>query len=162
MSAVDWICLGVLVASLLLGAWRGLLYEALAVAGWVCAYLAARWSADVVGRWLPVGDSPEGVRYAAGFVLVFIAVAFLGGMLAWAARHAAKALGMRPVDRIFGAAFGVLRGVLLLLAVAALAGMTPVGQAAWWRESASVQWLHMALLQLQPLLPAAVGKYLSA
>ena len=30
---------------------------------------------------------------------------------------------------------GRIVGVLALIAVAALAGMTPVGQAAWWRES---------------------------
>ena len=57
MSAVDWICLAVLLASLLLGAWRGLVYEVLAVAGWVIAFLAARWSADVVGQWLPIAGS---------------------------------------------------------------------------------------------------------
>ena len=115
VSAIDWICLAVLLASLLLGAWRGLVYEVMAIAGWVCAFLAARWSAEVVGQWLPMGESPEALRYAAGFVLVFIAVAFACGLLAALARRATQALGVRPVDRVFGAAFGTLRGVLLLL-----------------------------------------------
>ena len=32
-SAIDWLALTVLIASLLLGAWRGLLYEVLSLAG---------------------------------------------------------------------------------------------------------------------------------
>ena len=110
LSALDWICAALLLASLLLGAWRGLVFELMSIAGWVIAFLAARWSATVVGDWLPMGESPEPLRYAAGFVLVFIAVAFLCGMLASLARHAAKALGVRPVDRVFGAVFGVPSG----------------------------------------------------
>lgn len=162
VSAVDWICLGVLLASLLLGAWRGLLYEVMAVAGWVLAFFAARWSAEAVGAWLPMGEQSESLRYATGFVLVFIAVAFLCGMLATLARRAAKSLGMRPVDRVFGAAFGVLRALVLLLILTALARLTPLHEQPWWRESVSVQGLEMALMHLHPLLPEAFGKYLSA
>ena len=119
MHPFDWICLGILLASLLLGAWRGLLYEALSLGGWVLAYFAARWVAEPLGHVLPMGDASAEWRFAAGFVLVFIAVAFAGGMLAWAVRGAARALGMRPVDRLLGAVFGVLRGALLLLVLAA-------------------------------------------
>ncbi len=162
MSAIDWICLGVLLASLLLGAWRGLIYEVLAIAGWVAAFLVARWAAQPVGLWLPMGESPESLRFAAGFVLVFIATAFLCGMLASLARRASRGLGLRAVDRVFGAAFGTLRGVLLLLLATALVRATPMHQEAWWRDSLSARWLEPALAQLQPLLPDAVGKYLSA
>ena len=162
LSALDWICAAVLLASLLLGAWRGLVFELLSITGWVIAFLAARWSATVVGDWLPMGESPEPLRYAAGFVLVFIAVAFLCGMLASLARHAAKALGVRPVDRVFGAVFGVLRGVLVLVVLAALVLMTPMRDEPWWRGSLSAGWLEMTLLWLHPLLPDAFGKYLSA
>ena len=137
MHPTDWICLAVVLGSMLLGAWRGLLYEALSVAGWVAAYFVARWAAEWVGRALPMGEAPAEWRLAAGFVLVFIGVAFAGGMLAWAVRGAARALGMRPVDRVLGAVFGALRGALLLLVLAIVVQLTGQGQAPWWRQSAS-------------------------
>ena len=158
LSAIDWLALTVLIASLLLGAWRGLLYEVLSLAGWVVAFLAARWAAPVVGDWLPMGESSEPLRYAAGFALVFIATAFLCGMLAALARHAAKAIGVRPVDRLFGAVFGVLRGVLVLLVLATLVSLTPLRDEAWWRQSQSAPWLEMALMHLHPWLPDALGR----
>ena len=76
VAAIDWLALTVVTASLLLGAWRGLLYAGLALAGWVLAVLAARWAAPLVGQWLPMGESPEPLRHAVGFALVFIATAF--------------------------------------------------------------------------------------
>ena len=161
MHPFDWICLGILLASLLLGAWRGLLYEALSLGGWVLAYFAARWVAEPRGHVLPMGDASAEWRFAAGFVLVFIAVAFAGGMLAWAVRGAARALGMRPVDRLLGAVFGVLRGALLLLVLAAAIQLAGQGGEPWWRESASGPWLNQALAQLRPILPPALGQYLS-
>ncbi len=161
MHPFDWICLGILLASLLLGAWRGLLYEALSLGGWVLAYFAARWVAEPLGHVLPMGDASAEWRFAAGFVLVFIAVAFAGGMLAWAVRGAARALGMRPVDRLLGAVFGVLRGALLLLVLAVAIQLAGQGGEPWWRESASGPWLNQALAQLRPILPPALGQYLS-
>jgi membrane protein required for colicin V production len=161
LTALDWLALTVVVASLLLGMWRGLLYEVLALAGWVLAFLAARWAASVVGAWLPMGESPEPLRHAAGFALVFIAVAFGCGVLATLARRAAKAIGVRPVDRLFGALFGVLRGALILLVLAALLLLTPMREEPWWRQSLVAPWLEALLLQLRPLLPESFGPYLS-
>jgi membrane protein required for colicin V production len=162
MAAVDWICLLVLLLSLLLGAWRGLVYEVMAIAGWVIAFLAARWLAEPLGRWLPMGQASESLRYLVGFALVFIGVAYACGMMAVLARRVTRKLGMVPVDRVFGAVFGVLRGLLLLLIGALAVHLTPLHEESWWHEARSAHWLDIALLELQPLLPEPIGKYLSA
>ena len=162
LSALDWICAAVLLASLILGAWRGLVFELMSIAGWVIAFIAARWAGDVVGQWLPMGESPEPLRHAVGFALVFIATAFACGLLAALARRASRALGVRPVDRGFGALFGLLRGGLLLLLATALVRLTPLHEQPWWRQSLSARWLEMALQQLPPFLPESFGKFLSA
>jgi len=162
VTAIDWLALAVVVVSLLLGAWRGLLYEVLALAGWVLAFVAARWAAAPVGQWLPMGESPEPLRHAVGFVLVFVATAFACGLLAALARRASRALGVRPVDRSFGALFGLLRGALLLLLVAVAVRLAAWHQEPWWIESVSARWLELALLQLHPFLPESFSKWLSA
>ena len=43
MTPVDWILLAVLLASLLLGAWRGLVYELMSMLGWIAAFVLAQW-----------------------------------------------------------------------------------------------------------------------
>ena len=66
------------------------------------------------------------MRYAAGFVVVFIAVVFAGGLLAWLIKKLVEAVGLRPVDRALGAVFGLVRGAVLLLALAVVVNMTPL------------------------------------
>ena len=94
--------------------------------------------------------------------LVDVMLVFACGLLAALARRASRALGVRPVDRGFGALFGLLRGGLLLLLATALVRLTPLHEQPWWRQSLSARWLEMALQQLPPFLPESFGKFLSA
>jgi membrane protein required for colicin V production len=158
VSAIDWIALFFFLASLLLGAWRGFVYEMLLLIGWALAFAAARFSCEWVGRLLPMGESSEPLRLAAGFLLVFIVVAFLCGFVADRGRRASLLLGVRPVDRVFGAAFGGARAIVLLLLLTVLALNTPVHEESWW-HGLSVPWLTHALDQLRPWLPPGWGQY---
>ena len=134
MAAVDWILLSVLVFSLLLGAWRGLVYEVLSVLGWAVSFYVAQWWAPQVALWLPIQSASEPLRYAAAFVLVFIAAVFAAGLLASVLKKLVEAIGLRPVDRTLGAAFGLLRGVILLLAATVVMDMTALKSSAWWHR----------------------------
>ena len=72
MPTLDWIFLAVLLISLVVGAWRGLVYELLSVANWIAAFILAQWFAPQAAQWLPLASATEVVRYAAGFVVVFV------------------------------------------------------------------------------------------
>ncbi|MES2184900.1 MAG: CvpA family protein [Pseudomonadota bacterium] len=159
MAAVDWIFGAVLVASLVIGLWRGLVFEVLSLLGWVAAFVAAQWFAPQVAEWLPLGDSGNAARYAAGFVIVFIAAAFAAGLVASLLRRLVSTVGLRPVDRTLGAAFGLVRGVLLLLAAAVVVETTSLRESVWWQESQAAPLLHAALTGIKPALPEAFGKF---
>ena len=105
MATLDWVFLAVLLASLLLGAWRGLVYEVLSLLSWIGAFVAAQWLAPLVAGWLPMGGAGEPVRYAAAFVVVFIAAVF-AGPVGGAERKLVHAAGLRPVDRTLAAPSG--------------------------------------------------------
>ena len=160
MAALDWVFVAIMAASLLLGAWRGLVYEVLSVASWVAAFVLAQLFAPDVAAVLPMGQAPQVAGYAAAFVLVFIVVVFAGGLLAWGVKKVVEAVGLRPVDRVLGAGFGVLRGALLLLAVAIVVNMTPFKRADWWEESKGAEITTAAVKQLKPVLPERFGQYL--
>lgn len=162
MAALDWIFVAVLLASMLMGAWRGLIYEVLSLAGWVVAFFVAQWfAADAAAR-LPLDGAQEAVRYAAGFILVFVVALFACGFLAWLGKKLVEAVGLRPVDRTLGAAFGVLRGLLVLLVLVVMAGLTPLHQADWWQESRGAALLSDVLQAVKPALPQELGKHLPA
>jgi membrane protein required for colicin V production len=160
MVLTDWVLLAALLLSVLLGLWRGLVYEVLSVAGWVAAFVLAQAFADEAGAWLPMDGLSPPLRLAAGFVLVFVAVAFAAGLGAWLVQKLVASVGLRPVDRVLGGAFGLVRGLVILLAVALVVSMTQMQGTAWWAGSATAGVLSATLHELKPLLPEPVARYI--
>lgn len=160
MAIFDLACAALLLFSLLIGAWRGLVYEVLSVLSWVAAFVMAKWFAPAVAQHLPLGDIPEVGRYAAGFLLVFVLTVFVLGLVAWLGKKMIEATGLRPIDRTLGALFGVVRAAMVLLVVALVVTSTTLQQSAWWQESFVAPWLVVGLQELRPVLPQEFGKYL--
>ena len=161
MNAVDGLLLFVLLLSAVVGMWRGLVYEVLSLMVWVAAFLLAQAYAGDVARLLPLDGLSAALRIAVAFVLVFVASAFAGGFVAWLVKKMVAAVGLRPIDRVLGGVFGLLRGAVVLLAVAVAVGMTPLQSQQAWQTSAVAQVLGDSLQALRPLLPEPVARYLA-
>ena len=160
MAATDWILIAALAASMLLGALRGLVYEVLSVMGWIAAFLLAQWFSPDVAEKLPMQNSGEALRYAAAFVLVFVASVFLAGLISALMKKIISVVGLRPVDRMMGAIFGLFRGLILLLALSVVVHMTALQESDWWLESQGGPMLMTLLKGLRPMLPEKFGAYL--
>lgn len=160
MPVFDWIFLAVLAVSFLLGVWRGLVHEVLSLVSWITAFVLAQWLAPSVAQNLPMAGASEMMRYAAAFVLVFVGVVFAVSLMAKLAKMMLESVGLRPVDRVLGALFGLLRGVVLLLSATVVIHMTPLKASEDWRESVGAGVATAALNGLKPLLPQEFGKYL--
>jgi membrane protein required for colicin V production len=135
-------------------------YEVMSVASWVAAFVVAQWLAPDAAALLPVQRAPEAGRYAVGFVAVFIAVVFTGGLLAWLTKKLVDSVGLRPIDRTLGAAFGLVRGAVLLLVLAIVINMSPARSYGWWTASTGAGLALATLKGLKPVLPERFGRYL--
>ena len=160
MTFVDWTLIGILGLSFVVGAWRGLVYEVLSVFVWLAAFVLAQWFAPDVAAKLPMAGTTQSLRYAAGFILVFVGTAFVAGLITQLIKKLVTAVGLRPVDRTLGAIFGLLRGAILLLAIAVVMNMTVLRSHADWQASQGAAMLTELLIKLKPLLPQEFGKYL--
>lgn len=160
MPALDWIFAAVLVLSMVLGAWRGLVFEVLSLLSWIGAFVLAQWLAQDTAHCLPIAN--DTMRYAAGFALVFVVAVMLGSLVAVVVKKLAVAVGLRPVDRALGALFGSIRGVLLLLLATVLVGQTPIKSSLAWQESAGAEVAVSVLKSLKPVLPGDLEKFLPA
>jgi membrane protein required for colicin V production len=160
LTAVDWILLAVLGLSMLLGLWRGLVHEVLSLAGWAAAFVLAQMYAPQAAAWLPMEGSSQMLRYAAGFVATFVAVLIATVLVSFVVKKLVSAVGLGPLDRLLGSLFGLLRGLVILLAVTVVVGMTPMRESDAWQSAQGAQWLQHFLHVLKPVLPADFGKYL--
>jgi membrane protein required for colicin V production len=162
LAWLDLLLGGALLVSALVGLWRGLVFEVLSLAGWVAAYIAAQAFSPQVAAMLPIGAPGSGLNQAAG-----LAVTFIGALLAWAiaarlVRMLIRATPLSVVDRVLGVAFGLLRGVVILLVVATLAALTPMHKGAAWQGSQIAQGLDAMLRGIRPMLPSDVAQHIRA
>jgi len=161
-TIVDLVFLTVVVLSVLVGVWRGLIREILSLVGWVVAYFAAQRWGVTVGAWVPVGAPESKLNALAGMVLVFIATWVLWALLTWAVRAVIAASGLGGADRLLGAFFGFLRGGLILVALSTAVGMTPLAQSAVWQSSRSVPVVNTLMTGLRPLLDERMLRFMPA
>lgn len=162
MAPLDWIVLVAAAASVLLGLWRGLVYEVLSVLNWIAAFVLAQWLAQPVADWLPLAHAGGALRYAAGFVVVFVGALFAGGLLAWLVRLLVEATGLRPVDRALGGLFGLVRATVGVLALAVVVNLTGLKDGRWWVDSKTAGVATAALRGLKPVVPGRVAAWLPA
>ena len=159
---VDWSLLAVLVGSVLVGLWRGLVFELMSLVGWLVAYGAATLYSAQLAPHLPVGTTGSALQNGMAFAVTFIAVLIAWSILASLLRLLIRATPLTLIDRLLGAGFGLLRGAVLLLVLATLVAFTPAKASQAWQDSRGAAWLRLALSSLKPLLPVDVARHLPA
>jgi membrane protein required for colicin V production len=154
MTWLDYALIGVLVVSIAWGIWRGLVREAISLAGWVIAFLAANLLAAPLAEMLKSLPRPEW-HLPAAFVVIFLLTLTLTTLLGLLLSKLVKKVGLGGLDRSLGGVFGLVRGWLIALALALLAGLTPLPLHPIWKESFSGPTLTRAAIYLKVWLPPA-------
>ena len=134
---VDLVLLGLLFGSTLLGVFRGLLLELMALAGWMVAYFTAGWVSPRLAPLIPIGAAGGALNHCVAFLVVFVATLIGWGLVSRLVSLLVKATPLTVPDRVLGAVFGLARAGVLWLAVATVVSLTPAAQArlafALWR-----------------------------
>jgi len=159
VANLDWIFLAVMAFSAVVGVVRGLITEVFSLLSWLVAFALAHRLAPQVAPLVPMGGASENLRYAAGFVAVFVGALMAGALVIFLINKAMAVAGLRPIDRVLGGAFGAGRGTVLLLVVTVVVGLTPLRQSSWWLEAHGPRLAEAALAGLKPLLPDGFAKF---
>jgi membrane protein required for colicin V production len=160
MSRVDMVLLAILALSVLIGLLRGLTFEVLALLGWVAAYFAAQWFAPQLAPYVPIGASGSALNHGAAFVATFILALIAWGIATRLISLLIKTSPLRAFDRVLGAGFGFLRGLVVLLVLATAVAFTPWARSPAWQSSQGAAWLKATLQALAPVLPNELSRHL--
>ena len=159
MTGFDYVVITIVLASVLLGVWRGVVGEIIALAAWVLAFFAAKWwGAEVAHLFFTGLIADPALRIVAAWVTVFVAVLILMALVRLAVRGLLKALGLSLSDRLLGIIFGLARGLIIVFVLVAVGGMTSVPKERWWSEAYFSAPLETAVLAGMPWLPPEVSK----
>ncbi len=162
MAWVDYVLLGIVLISVLLGALRGFIREALSLATWIAAFVGALYYGAECAARLRSTIVSEPIRVVLGYTLPFFLILLVGGLLTWAIARAVRGAGLAPVDRMLGSGFGLLRGGLIVVALVMIAGVSALGREPWWRQSAIAPQLQPLAAGLVSLIPGKWYAYMRA
>ncbi len=161
MTAFDYAVITIIALSMLLGMWRGIVYEVLTLLGWVAAFFVARWLAADLAAMLPNMITAADFRTAIAYALLFIATLLLSGLVAWLVSKAiTQSVGLRGTVRVLGAMFGIARGALLVLILVLIAGLTNWPKEPMWREATLSRPLQELALESLVWLPENIAKHI--
>lgn len=158
MTLFDLAVIAIVALSVLLSVIRGLVREVLALAAWAVAFLVANALAATAAQWMPQALASEELKLLAAFGCVFIAVLILMSLLAMLASKLVKDAGLGMEDRLLGAAFGLARGLLVVLTAVLLAGLTPLPRQAVWRNAMLSGPLESVAVLVKAWLPAGLAQ----
>ena len=117
---MNWfdVVLGLILAASIATSFRkGLSREVIKLVSVCAALLLGLWMyATVGGHLLPYLSSPAVANFA-GFALVFCGVMLAGGVVSVVAGKFLKVTGLSFFDHLLGAGFGVIRGILVSVAL---------------------------------------------
>ena len=161
LAWIDLALAGVLLISMFVGLWRGLIYELLSLAGWVVAYFASPYLAPILLHFLPEGRFGEMPAQMGALIASFVLILIVWSIAAKLVRMLVQATPLSVIDRLLGAGFGLLRGVFICLLVVLVGSMTPAAKSSTWQASKAVPWLEATLSEIQVVLPEGVAKVFS-
>lgn len=161
MTVFDYVVIAIVGLSILLSLVRGLVREVLALLAWVVAFIAANFLASPLASVLPSAVSNAEVRLLIGFSVAFVVVLLSMSVLAMFASKLVKNAGLGVEDRMLGGVFGLARGMLVVMVLVLLAGLTSLPKQPLWREAMLSKPLVSFAGRVKPWLPGGLSQRIS-
>lgn len=138
MNWFDFTILGIIVFSAVISVVRGFVKEAISLVVWLSAFfIASQFYLDLAKYLSQIADTM--IRNGVAIAILFIGTLIAGALLNYVVSQLVKATGLSGTDRVLGAVFGALRGVLIAsAALFFLDTFTPAADSTWWNQSVLV------------------------
>lgn len=153
MTLFDYVVLTIVGASVLLSVFRGFVREVLALAAWIVAFLAASLFGTTVAGWLETSIADESVRVLIAFIAVFVTALLGMSVAALAVSGLMRKAGLGLEDRLLGSFFGLARGMLIVMVLVLLAGLTALPRQPAWTDAMLSPPLEALAAAAKPWLP---------
>ncbi len=135
MIWVDYVIIGIIALSALIGLARGLVREVISLVVWIAALAAAWLFYEPLAVELTPWISTPSIRIGVAVLMLVFGVLIAGAILGYLLTTLVDKTGLSGTDRLLGVVFGAARGAVLVALVVFLASLTPITQDPWWDQS---------------------------
>ncbi|MFK3557908.1 CvpA family protein [Pasteurella multocida] len=132
---IDYIIIAIIAFSIIISLLRGFIREVMSVASWVVAFFVANHFYPYLANYLTQIESLY-LRNGTAIAILFVATLIVGGIVNHILGELVDKTGLTGTDRVLGACFGLIRGVLIVAALLFFIDtFTNFSQTVWWKES---------------------------
>ena len=159
MIWIDYAIIGLILISSIIGLVRGFIREAFSLVLWVFAiWVGLTFSRDF-SSFLEGLISYPSARIAAAFAVLFFLTLIMGAIISYLLGELVKKTGLTGSDRFAGMIFGIVRGLVVVAIIIMLAGLTPLPEDSWWKESLLIPPFQSLAVWLHDHIPSGLAGY---
>ncbi len=157
MIWIDYAIIGLVSISLVIGFLRGFIKEAFSLVVWILAiWVGLGFSREFSGFLSTLITYPS-ARIAASFAILFFLTLIVGGLIGYLLAELVKKTGLTGTDRFAGMLFGIARGMVVVSIFVMLAGLTPLPEDSWWKESVLIPPFQSLAVWLREQVPSGLA-----
>lgn len=150
---LDFILIGLLGISGLVGLMRGLVREVLSLLTWGAAIWVGIQHSGMLATSLATLIPSPTLRLAVAFGILFIATFMLATVIGLVMTRLLERTGLSGIDRFAGLGFGLARGALILSVMVFLARSTPFPREPVWQSSKLIPIFQATAVWLEGQIP---------
>lgn len=160
MTIFDYITLGIVGLSVLLGLIRGFVHEVLAIVGWILAFYIAKVYASELAPLMPIEIPSESLKLLAAFLVLFLSTLLITSLIAIIIAALFKKVGLGWFNRWLGMFFGFMRGLIIVCILVFLAGLTEIPKDERWRNAMFSTPFEAIVQSCLAWLPDSIASYI--
>ena len=160
LTSFDWFLVALLLISTVAAFMRGIIKVLFSLGGLIAGILLASWNYLTLAERLHHSISSFAAAEVIAFLAILIVVTIIFSLAARFVRRAVSLAGLGFFDRLFGAAFGLVRGLLFGVAtMMAIAAFVP--DSAWVRDSRLAPWFLSGAHAVSFLVPERLSRQIT-
>lgn len=161
MTLVDFGIVTIIAVLLVLGLIWGFVKIAIALGTWLAAStISFGFAPNLAASLLTSIESPP-MRLAAAMGILFVLTIMVGAVVSFIVRQFVSKTGLSGLDRVLGLVIGGSLGLVIVVALVFIAGLTNAPSYDWWQTSMLIERFETLATWLQGYLPHDVAKYFS-
>jgi membrane protein required for colicin V production len=162
MTLIDFGIVMIIALLLVLGLVWGFVKIAIALGTWIAASIISfTFAPNLAASLLESSIEMPAMRLAVAMGILFVLTIMLGSLVSFLVRQIISKTGLSALDRILGMVIGATLGLMIVVALVFIAGLTPLPQYEWWQMSLLIERFEVLAVWLQGYLPDEVSKYFS-
>ena len=152
----DYAIMAIIVLSILISFSRGFIKEALSLTTWIVAiFISVKFYIPLSSLLTEYVATPS-LRKIIAFGVLFISTLIIGGTINFLLGHIIVKTGLSGPNRLLGAAFGFIRGILIIGIIVLLGRYTTFVEDDWWKTAMLIPYAERVADGIHKILPDKV------